>query len=236
MVKMNKETFIEEASMLGININDDILEKLEIYSNFLIEYNKHTNLTAIKEKSDIYLKHFYDSITILPYINDDVESLIDVGTGAGFPGIIIKLFRPTINVTLLDSNNKKINFLNELINKLDLDNIKTVHARSEEYALNNLDSYDCVVARAVKGLQELSELCLPLVKKDGVFISMKGGYKEELDKAQGIISKLNGKVESIHEFNLPIEDSIRSIIIIKKIDNTPKGYPRSYKEILKNIK
>ena len=232
---MNKELFIEEVKKLNIDINDDILNKLSIYANFLIEYNEHTNLTRIDSIEDIYLKHFYDSLTITKIIDlNTVNTMIDVGTGAGFPGIVIKIFYPNIKVDLLDSNNKKLEFLNQLIEKLGLTDIKTIHDRSEDYARNHLDSYDLVVARAVKNLPELSELCIPLVKVGGYFVSMKGEATEEIEKGTKFINKLNASIEDTIVFDLPIEEATRTLIKIKKNDKTPKGYPRTYAQIKKN--
>lgn len=235
MEKMNKELFIEEVKNLNIDINDDILNKLSIYANFLIEYNEHTNLTRIDSIEDIYLKHFYDSLTITKIIDlNTVNTMIDVGTGAGFPGVVIKIFYPNIKVDLLDSNNKKLEFLNQLIEKLGLTGIKTIHDRSEDYARNHLDSYDLVVARAVKNLPELSELCIPLVKVGGYFVSMKGEATEEIEKGTKFINKLNSSIEDTIVFDLPIEEATRTLIKIKKNDKTPKGYPRTYAQIKKN--
>ena len=231
---MTKEELYLELEKLGITLTDKQKEQLEIYKDFLIEYNKHTNLTRIIDENDIYLKHFYDSLTIVKYIDlSNKKTLLDIGTGAGFPGMVLKIVYPNLEVTLLDSNNKKITFLNNLIEKLNLKGIKTVQTRSEEYALANLDSYDVVIARAVKNLPELVELCLPLVKVNGYFISLKGHADEELELAKSGIQKLNGKVERIEKLKLPIEEAERNIIFINKIDKTPKGYPRRYDQIVK---
>lgn len=233
---MNRETFIKELEKLNINIEEEKLEQLDKYANFLIEYNKHTNLTAITDLNDIYLKHFYDSLTIVRNIDlNKVNNLIDIGTGAGFPGMVLKIVFPHINVTLLDSNNKKTKFLIELSNSLNLDGINIVNERSEDFARKNLDSYDLVTSRAVTTLPALVELCLPLVKIDGYFIPLKGTATEEIKLSSNIIKKLNGTIESIDEFNLPIEESKRTIIKIRKIGTTPKGYPRNYASIKKDV-
>lgn len=235
---MNREEFkIAVQNDLGITLNPETLNQLDIYASFLIEYNTHTNLTAIKEIKDIYLKHFYDSLTIVKCINlKSISTLCDIGTGAGFPGMVLKIVFPHLNVTLIDSNNKKITFLNELIKKLNLSNISAKNARSEEYALNNLDSIDLVTARAVTTLPALVELCLPLVKIGGYFIPLKGNAQDEISISKNILDTLNGEIESIQEFYLPIENSTRTIIKIKKTKNTPKGYPRSYDKIKKSLK
>ena len=230
---MNKEVFINSINELGINIDDDILNKLDIYYNYLIEYNSHTNLTAITNEEDVYLKHFYDSLTIIKAIDlNNVNTLIDVGTGAGFPGMVLAICYPNLKVTLLDSNNKRINFLNELINKLNITNVETIHERSEIYAKTHKDMYDIVTARAVKNMKELTELCLPLVKVNGYFIPLKGNIEEEIANAKDIINDINGNIEDIITFNLPNGD-IRNIIKIKKIDICPSRYPRDYKDIVK---
>ena len=234
---MNKELFIKYVSDLGINLTEEQLNNLDIYANFLIEYNKHTNLTAIKEMDDIYLKHFYDSLTIIKAIDlNKVNTLADIGCGAGFPSMVLKIVFPHLKITMIDSNNKKITFLNELIKKLNLTNIEALNVRSEEYALNHLDAYDIVTARAVTTLPALIELCLPLVKINGYFIPLKGNIDEELSISNDILKTLNGNIEDIINFNLPIEESTRNIIKIIKKDKTPSGYPRSYDKIKKSLK
>lgn len=234
---MNIEEFKTNVENLGINITAEQLSMLDIYTKYLIEYNEHTNLTAIKDIEGIYLKHFYDSLTITKIHDFDQDnSLADVGTGAGFPGVIIKIFFPHLKVILIDSNNKKVTFLNNLIKKLNLDNTVAINTRSEDYAKEHLDEYDIVTARAVTTLPALIELCLPLVRVGGYFIPLKGNVTEELEISQDILNKLNGNLEEKIEFNLPYEESIRSILKIKKIDKTPKGYPRAYDKIKKSLK
>jgi len=227
---MNKEEFVKKLKDINIICTDDILNKLDIYYKFLKEYNEHTNLTRIIDEEDVYLKHFYDSIVISKYFDfNSINTLIDVGTGAGFPGVVLKIFYPHINLTLLDSNNKKILFLNELVDKLELNNVNIIHERSEIYAKNNLDKYDLVIARAVKNLKELSELCLPLVKVNEYFISMKG-IEEEYNHAKDIINILNGQLENKYDYSID-DDNKRTLYIFKKINKTPKGYPREYNKI-----
>lgn len=235
---MNKEEFKEIVfKNLGISLTEDTMNKLSIYANFLMEYNEHTNLTAIKEEKDIYLKHFYDSLTIVKTIDlKTIKSLCDIGTGAGFPGMVLKIVFSHLDVALIDSNNKKITFLGELIKKLNLTNIKAINERSEDYAHDHLDSFDLVTARAVTTLPALIELCLPLVKVNGYFIPLKGNAEEEISISENILKILNGKIEDINKFTLPKEDSTRTIIKIKKISNTPNGYPRSYDKIKKSLK
>ena len=229
--------FVKLVKEFGITVSLRHIDLLEKYANYLIEYNEHTNLTAITNKDEIYLKHFYDSLTILKAIDlNEVNTVLDVGTGAGFPGMVLKIFFPHLHVTLLDSNNKKTTFLTNLVQKLELTDIEIVNERSEDYAKNNLDKYDLVTARAVTHLKALSELCLPLVKVNGYFIPLKGNAKEEIEISKNIITKLNSHIDNIIEFNLPIEDSTRTIIKIIKDNKTPSGYPRSYSIIKKELK
>ena len=216
--------FVKLVKEFGITVSLRHIDLLEKYVNYLIEYNEHTNLTAITNKDEIYLKHFYDSLTILKAIDlNEVNTVLDVGTGAGFPGMVLKIFFPHLHVTLLDSNNKKTTFLTNLVQKLELTDIEIVNERSEDYAKNNLDKYDLVTARAVTHLKALSELCLPLVKVNGYFIPLKGNAKEEIEISKNIITKLNSHIDNIIEFNLPIEDSTRTIIKIIKDNKTPSG-------------
>ena len=235
---MNISEFKSEVEKLGISINDDILNKLEIYKNFLIEYNTHTNLTAIKEEKDIYLKHFYDSLTITKVIDlNKVNNLIDIGTGAGFPGMVIKIFYPNVKVTLLDSNNKKTKFLESLKNKLNLD-VEIVNDRVENYSKNNLNKFDIVTSRAVANLRVLSELCLPLVKENGYFIPLKGNIEEELNDSLDTINIMKSKIMNRVEFNLYNNNGIRNILLIKKecISNINdiRPYDKIVKKPLKN--
>lgn len=231
---MNKENFIIELQKLNINLTPKQISDLDYYCHFLIEYNQHTNLTAIKEENQVYLKHFYDSLTIVKGLDlSKYHNLIDIGTGAGFPGMVLKIVFPHLNITLLDSNNKKITFLQQLAEKLNLTNINFFHGRAEEFCQKNRETFEIVTARAVSNMNILAELCLPLIKKDYYFIALKGSNKEEIIDAQNAISILGGKIEKNIEFNLPIEDSGRNIVVIKKIKNTPNVYPRRYEKIIK---
>lgn len=232
---MNKEQFLEELNKLGIDLTGNQLISLNTYCEFLKEYNSHTNLTAITEDDQIFLKHFYDSLTFVKAIDltDKEYKLIDIGTGAGFPGMVLKIVFPKLNVTLLDSNNKKITFLKELAQKLKIQDIKFYLGRAEDYVNTNREKFDIVTARAVSNLPVLSELCLPFVKKDGYFIALKGANKEEITESVFAIKTLGGKIENIINFTLPIEESERNIIKIKKEKNTPQEYPRKYEKIIK---
>ena len=233
---MTIDRFIEELKKINIELNEEQLDKLKKYASFLLEYNKTTNLTAIRDIEGVYLKHFFDSLLVLD--NDIIDyskinNLIDVGTGAGFPGVVIKIMFPNINVTLLDSNNKKTTFLKELVKKLELDNVTVINERAEDFAKENRQKFDISIARAVSELRVISELCLPLTKVGGYFIALKGNYVSEIESASKTIEILNSKVESIKERELPIEKSYRSIIYIKNNKKIDDMYPRRYEQIIK---
>lgn len=232
---MNKESFINELKKLNITVTKTNLEKLDIYYNYLKEYNKHTNLTSIINEEEVYLKHFYDSLTITKIIDlNKYKTLLDIGTGAGFPGMILKIFFPHLEVTLIDSNNKKITFLKNLTKKLNITNgIVIEKARGEEYIHQKREYFDVVTSRAVAHLKILSELSIPYNKKNGYFIPLKGNITEELEESVDIIRTLGGKLIKKEEFKLPLENSKRTILLIKKERETPKKYPRSYNLIIK---
>lgn len=234
---MNRDEFIIAVNKLGIELTNKQINDLDIYLNYLKEYNTHTNLTRIDSDEDIYLKHFYDSLTIFTVNNyidiNNINKIIDVGTGAGFPGMVLKIVFPHLDVTLLDSNNKKTKFLDELINKLELKNVRTINERSEDFALSHLEEFDLVTSRAVANLRVLTELCLPMVKIDGYFVPLKANVEDEIKESHNILSVLHGSILEVKHFNLPIEDSVRNIVVIKKEEKTPKGYPRNYSKIKK---
>mgnify|MGYP000021291121 FL=1 len=231
---MKIDEFIKKVAELGLKVDKDILNKLDIYAKFLIEYNTHTNLTSITNLDDIYLKHFYDSLTITKVIDlNSYENLLDFGTGAGFPGMVLKIFFPNLNVTLLDSNNKKIKFLLELKEKLALDNLEIINARVESLCKDKLNYYDIVTARAVTNMPVLTELAMPLVRQDRYFIAMKGSNNEEIEKSLYAIQKMNGKIEEINNFLLSPSCGKRNIIKIKKIKSTSKDKIRPYEKIIK---
>ena len=231
---MNKQEFINKVSELGINLTEEQLVQLDTYCNFLLEYNSHTNLTAIKEEDQVYLKHFYDSLTFIKAIDvTKYNNLLDIGTGAGFPGMVLKIVFPNLEVTLLDSNNKKINFLQELSNKLGLTKINFYHGRAEDFCVKNRESFDIVTARAVTNMTALSELCLPLVKLNGYFIALKGANQDELNDSKNAIKILGGLIEDTINFELPYDGGERNIVRIIKQKNTPKEYPRRYDKIVK---
>lgn len=229
---MNLKLFIEETKKIGINLTEYQLNQLEKFYELLISWNEKMNLTRIIEKEEVYLKHFYDSLTLTKVIGLNKNlTLCDVGSGAGFPGIVLKIAFPNLKITLIDSLQKRVNYLNEIIKELNLLEIKAVHTRAEDYAKNNREKYDIVTARAVANLKVLSELCVPMVKENGNFIAMKANVEEELEESQEIIKKLNSKVEKIETFYLPIENSIRNIILIHKIAKTDQIYPRKIDKI-----
>ena len=210
--------FKEELEKLNISFSDSIEEKFNIYYETLVEVNKYMNLTAITEHDDVYVKHFIDSLFILKAIDDSKPyTLLDVGSGAGFPSIPLAIVSNNANVCIIDALNKRIKFLNDLISKLNLSNAAAYHKRAEDYAKEKRESFDYVTARAVARLNVLSELCLPLVKLNGYFIAMKSqGGKEELEEALNGITKLGGKVIDTISFDLPLDMGKREIIIIKK--------------------
>ena len=229
---MLKEEFSEKIkeymNKINIEISDKQIEKFFDYMNLLLEWNEKINLTAITEPEDIILKHFVDCATILKFIKDE-DKIIDIGTGAGFPGIPLKILNEKLDITLMDSLNKRINFLNEIINKLDLKNIVAIHARAEELARNKgyREKFDIATSRAVANLSTLSEYMLPFVKKNGMVISMKGSnIEEEVKNAKKAIKILGGEIEKIDNFNLANTNNIRNIITIKKVVKTPKEFPR----------
>ena len=230
---MNKDEFISALKKLDINLTDKQLSDLDTYYKMLIDYNSHTNLTRITEEKEVYLKHFYDSLTLVKIVNLDNQSLLDIGTGAGFPGLVLKIVFPDLKVTLVDSLNKRIIFLNSVIEKLKLENIVAIHARAEEYAKENKEKYDIVTSRAVANLNMLSELCIPFVKIGGYFIPMKAEAKEELNTSKKAIETLGGVIKDIIIFNLPYDKGTRTLIKIEKKVKTNVKFPRKFSEIKK---
>ncbi|MDQ1143394.1 16S rRNA (guanine527-N7)-methyltransferase [Bacillus sp. SORGH_AS 510] len=227
---MNIEQFVTCLAEKGITLTDKQLDQFQTYFETLVEWNEKMNLTAITEKHEVYLKHFYDSIAASFYFDFTKPfHLCDVGAGAGFPSIPLKIVYPHIEVTIVDSLNKRISFLNHLANVLQLENVHFVHDRAETFGVNPTyrESFDVVTARAVARMSVLSELCLPLAKVGGTFIAMKAAHaKDELEVGQKAITTLGGKLEKVFTFTLPLEESERNILIIKKQKQTPKKYPR----------
>lgn len=230
---MTKEEFISSLKEFNIELTDRQIEELNIYKNSLQEYNKRTNLTRIISDEDVYLKHFYDSLTILKAINiGEYKTLIDVGTGAGFPGLVLKIVFPNLEVTLLDSNNKKTKFLEYVSERLKID-VNIVNERVENFSKKNLNKFDVVTSRAVANLRVLSEICIPLVKEKGYFVPLKGTIEEEYKEATDTIYLMHGNVKNIIKFNLNDNDGIRNIMVIEKNKLTNLNEIRTYDKILK---
>jgi 16S rRNA (guanine527-N7)-methyltransferase len=229
---VNLDQFKLELTNLKIPVTSENLQKLNEYYLLLKEWNNKINLTTIIAEEEVYLKHFYDSLTLFKSydLNNNIN-LCDIGSGAGFPGIVLKIFFPNLNITLVDSQKKRISFLNLVIENLKLDNIEAIHSRSEELVKNKREYYDLVTARAVSRLNILSELCLPLVKQKGYFIAMKGNSDDEVKEALSAIKSLGGQLEEVKKFKLPIEESTRSLIKIMKKESTDKRYPRKFEKI-----
>ncbi|MEW4221108.1 16S rRNA (guanine(527)-N(7))-methyltransferase RsmG [Rossellomorea marisflavi] len=227
---MNINEFQAGLEEKGISLSSEQLAQFEKYHELLVEWNEKMNLTAITDKEEVYLKHFYDSISAAFYVDfNSITSLCDVGAGAGFPSIPIKICFPHLHVSIVDSLNKRITFLNHLSDQLGLENTHFHHDRAETFGKNkdHREAYDMVTARAVARMSVLSELCLPLVKKGGYFIAMKAAsVNDEMDKAKKAITTLGGKTEQVDSFLLPEENSERTIVQIKKVKDTPNKYPR----------
>lgn len=222
-----KKQFEEYLNDLGIKINDEQYKQFEKYFELLIEWNEKINLTAITERDDVYLKHFYDSLTLTKIQDFSNQSLLDVGSGAGFPSIPLKIIFPDLKVTIIDALNKRINFLKLLTEALDLD-VTLIHGRAEDQ--KEKENYDLVTARAVANLNVLSELCLPFVNMDGSFLIMKGSKgEEELKYAKRAVELLGGKHVQTIAFHL--KEEMRTLIKVEKVRNTPKKYPRQFKMI-----
>lgn len=231
---MNRKEFIQELLQLNIEISEKQIEQLENYAKLLISENKKYNLTAITEEESIFLKHFYDSITLSKIIQLNDQSLCDLGTGAGFPGLVLKIIFPNLDVTLMDATSKKCEFLKLVIKELGLEKIKVINDRVEEYAINNRELFDIVTARAVAPIKHLLEYGIPLVTKEGYFIAMKANIKEEeLININNYYKKLNIKLIDTIKFNLPKELSNRTLIKYQKLEITNSKYPRKYNEIKK---
>ena len=232
---MNKEQFVLEVRNLGIEVTEKKLKKLDEFYNLLILWNEKINLTTITAIQDVYLKHFYDSLTLFRVcdLTKDIN-ICDVGSGAGFPGIVLKIFFPNLKITLVDSLNKRVNYLNTIIKELGLVNIEAVHSRMEDFSKVNEEKYDIITARAVANLSVLSEISVKALKIQGKLVFMKALCDDELEMVLPKLSILGLKFNKVDKFLLPIEESNRSLIVFEKIKTAPNKYPRNIDKIKKN--
>ncbi|AYC28382.1 16S rRNA (guanine(527)-N(7))-methyltransferase RsmG [Paenisporosarcina cavernae] len=227
---MNEDLFVQTLAEKGIILSDTQIGQFKRYYELLVEWNEKMNLTAITELKEVYLKHFYDSISLAFYSNlSDVKTVCDVGAGAGFPSIPLKICFPHLHITIVDSLNKRITFLENLSKELQLSDTHFVHSRAEDFGQEGTyrEMFDLVTARAVARLSVLAELCVPLVKKGGQFIALKAANaKDEFEQAEKALTTLGVELDTVHHFQLPIEESDRTIFLLNKVKATPKKYPR----------
>lgn len=236
---MNEKKILNESTKeMQVNLTEEMLEQFMTYKEMLLEYNKNINLTSIVDPKEIMLKHFADCLSIMPYCNfTDTTKIIDVGTGAGFPAVPVKIACPNIHVTLLDSLNKRINFLEDLIQELDLDNVTCIHGRAEDIGKNPelRETFDYAVARAVAQLAVLAEYTLPFVKIGGKLIALKARDAEnEIVDSEEMLTTLGGKVVDVIDVVIPFTDLEHKLVIVEKISNTPDKFPRKPNQIKKN--
>ena len=233
---MNIERFIKELEKINITLNEFQLKQLHDYYLLLIEWNQKINLTRITDEEDVYLKHFFDSLTLYKIMDLKQEiTMCDVGSGAGFPGIVLKIVFPNLNIVLIDSLNKRIKFLNEVIDTLQLKNIEAIHCRMEDFSRKNRNKFDVVVSRAVSNINIMAEISIPALKIGGHMILMKANCEEEIESSNKTLKLLNSKINKINKFILPVENSNRTIIDVIKILDTPLKYPRSIDKIKKSL-
>lgn len=224
-----KETLIKATNELGIDLTENQLEQFELYYQLLIEWNEKINLTAITDPEGVAVKHFADSLSILNYVTVPQNAkVIDIGTGAGFPGIVLKIVRPDIDLTLLDSLKKRFLFLEDVLNKLNL-TAEFIQGRAEDFGqdIDYRETFDLAVSRAVAQLNTLSEYCLPFVRLSGKFVAFKGSNTEEITSATHAIQTLGGKLIKAHTFELPFDGGARTLVEIEKVQPTPEKYPRN---------
>lgn len=234
---MTKNEFVSECSNIGIDINEESIQCLITYKDLLIEWNKKFNLTSIVKEEEIYLKHFYDSLCLIKAVGfKNNIKLCDFGTGAGFPGVVLAIVFKNIEIDLIESNGKKVSFLNIVKDKLHLNNIKIIQDRIELYSKANREKYDIVTCRAVSNLGIISELAVPVLKVGGFFVPLKSNIEKEISEFGGAICKLGYKIERIIEYILPFENSKRSIPVFKKIFVTEMKYPTNYNIIISKYK
>lgn len=234
---MNKEEFLLELKKLGIELTEEQKEDFNKYYLLLTSWNKKFNLTSILEENDVYLKHFYDSCCLIKSgkLNDKL-TLCDIGTGAGFPGLVIAIIKPNIKIILIESNGKKSTFLSEVKKELNLSNVEIINDRAENYSKINREKFDLITCRAVSDLSILLELCIPALKINGYFIPLKAKITEELNNSKDVLNKLNCKLENIISYELPNNQGERNIPIIIKTKETSSLYPREYSKIIKDLK
>ena len=213
---MTWDEFIQETKKLGIKIDKEKEDKLQKFYKLLIEWNQKINLTRITDEQEVYEKHFYDSLTLSKVVSlEEEKTLLDIGTGAGFPGIVLKICYPNLKITLIDSLLKRVNYLNEVIKELDLKGIEAIHTRAEFYKQEN-KKFDIVTSRAVAKLPKLLNYALPFLKKEGIFVAMKASVEEEIKESQNILQKKKYKISKIETFKLPKEQSLRNLVVIKR--------------------
>ena len=227
-----RDTLTRGLPQLGVDPGR--MAKLEEFSRLLLEKNQVMNLTAITQPREVATLHLLDSLSLLPVAELDGKRVVDVGTGAGFPGVPLAIALPGMKITLLDSLNKRIEFLRESCAALGVENATCVHARAEEFAAEHRESYDFAVSRAVASLQVLCELTLPLVKVGGSFLAMKSSHtEEEINEAKGAIAKLGGRIARVVDYTIPTTDVVHRVVVIEKVSPTPKKYPRRFAQIKK---
>lgn len=231
---MNKDEFLEEVKKLVINLDENQLTQLEEFYELLIGWNEKINLTTITDKEEVYLKHFYDSLTLVKSINLNQEIyLCDVGSGAGFPGIVLKICFPKLKIVLIEALQKRVNYLNDVIQKLKLKDIVAIHTRMEDFSKLNEEKFDIITARAVANLNVLLEISVRALKINGQMVFMKANCDEELENSKQTLNKLSCKIVKIDKFKLPKENSNRTIITILKEEKTNDIYPRNIDKIKK---
>ena len=234
----NKMLLKSCCEQMQIHLSKEMEEQFMVYMSLLLEWNEKMNLTAITEEREVVLKHFVDCLSLVPYLKvSENTKMIDVGTGAGFPGLPVKIACPQVSMTLLDSLQKRIGFLEEAINSMGLDHVECVHSRAEDGGQNPLyrEQFDYCVSRAVANLSVLSEYCLPFVKVGGTLAALKGpDALAEIQEAEGALEKLGGKVTEVIDVTIPSTDLSHKLVFIEKVSSTPKSYPRKAGKISKN--